>query len=129
WASPCILATRSRLLACRRRARSSPPETAGTAGAGRDCPRAPATATRSPAADVSLSVGLASHARRRAHPAATVPHGVDPLNNSLGFAAPASMFRYFSKTGLSPYGINWGHYADPRVDGLLAHAGSAELRL
>ena len=50
--SPCILATRSRLLAYRRRARSSRPETAGTAGAGRDCPRAPATATRSPAADI-----------------------------------------------------------------------------
>ena len=34
WPSPCILATRSRLLACRRRARCSRPETAGTAGAG-----------------------------------------------------------------------------------------------
>ena len=32
------------------------------------------------------------------------------------------MFRYFSKTSFSPNGINWGHYADPRVDGLLMQA-------
>ena len=41
---------------------------------------------------------------------------------SLGFSDPASMFRYFSKTSFSPNGINWGHYADPRVDDLLAQA-------
>jgi len=54
----------------------------------------------------------------RTDPSAAVAHGVDALNNSLGFADPASMFRYFSKTSFSPNGINWGHYADPWVDGL-----------
>jgi ABC-type transport system substrate-binding protein len=58
----------------------------------------------------------------RTDPSAPVAHGVDALNNSLGFADPASMFRYFSKTSLSPNGINWGHYADPLVDGLLMQA-------
>jgi hypothetical protein len=48
--------------------------------------------------------------------------GFDGFNNSLGFADPASMFRYFSKTSFLPNGINWGHYADPRVDGLLLQA-------
>jgi hypothetical protein len=64
----------------------------------------------------------------RTDPSAAVAHGVDALNNSLGFADPASMFRYFSKTSFSPNGINWGHYADPRGR-RPAHAGSPELRL
>src|SRR5215472_11719966 len=34
----------------------------------------------------------------RTDPSAAVAHGVDALNNSLGFADPASMYRYFSKT-------------------------------
>jgi ABC-type transport system substrate-binding protein len=59
---------------------------------------------------------------KRTAPSAAVAHGVDALNNSLGFSDPPSMFRYFSTTSLSPNGINWGHYADPRVDGLLAQA-------
>jgi ABC-type transport system substrate-binding protein len=59
---------------------------------------------------------------KRTAPSAPVAHGVDALNNSLGFSDPASMFRYFSTTSFSPNGINWGHYADPRVDGLLAQA-------
>ena len=44
-----------------------PPETAGTAGAGRDCPRARATATRPPAADVTFRQpeGLRSNALAR----------------------------------------------------------------
>jgi ABC-type transport system substrate-binding protein len=59
---------------------------------------------------------------KRTAPSAPVAHGVDALNNSLGFSDPVSMFRYFSTTSFSPNGINWGHYADPRVDGLLAQA-------
>jgi ABC-type transport system substrate-binding protein len=59
---------------------------------------------------------------KRTDPSAAVAHGVDALNNSLGFSDPASMFRYFSKTSFSPNGINWGHYADPRVDDLLLQA-------
>ena len=58
----------------------------------------------------------------RTDPSAPVAHGVDAVNNSLGFADPASMFRYFSKTSFSPNGINRGHYSDPRVDGLLMQA-------
>ena len=49
-------------------------------------------------------------------------HGDDALNNSLGFADPASMFRYFSKASWSPNGINWGHFYDPKVDALLTQA-------
>ena len=47
---------------------------------------------------------------------------VDALNNSLGFADPASMSATSAKPSFSPNGINWGHYADPRVDGLLMQA-------
>ena len=55
-------------------------------------------------------------------PSAAVGHGVDALNNILGFADPASMYRYLSRTSFSPNGINWGHHADPRADGLLMQA-------
>jgi ABC-type transport system substrate-binding protein len=59
---------------------------------------------------------------KRSAPSAPVAHGVDALNNSLGFSDPASMFRYFSKTSMSPNGINWGHFSDPRVEDLLTRA-------
>jgi peptide/nickel transport system substrate-binding protein len=59
---------------------------------------------------------------KRSAPTAPASHGVDALNNSLGFADPASMFRYFSATSFSPNGINWGHYSEPRVQGLLDQA-------
>jgi ABC-type transport system substrate-binding protein len=59
---------------------------------------------------------------KRTAPSAPIAHGVDALNNSLGFADPASMFRYFSSTSFSPNGINWGHYSDPRVEDLLQRA-------
>ena len=59
---------------------------------------------------------------KRTDPSAAVAHGAEALNNSLGFSDPASMFRYFSKTSFSPNGINWGHYADTRVDDLLIQA-------
>jgi ABC-type transport system substrate-binding protein len=58
----------------------------------------------------------------RTDPSAAVAHGVDALNTSLGFADPASMFRYFSKTSMSPNGINWGHFSDARVEDLLTRA-------
>ena len=64
----------------------------------------------------------------RTDPSAAVSgHRVDALNNSLGFADPASMFRYFSKTSFSPNGINWGHYANPRIDGLLLRASGKSI--
>jgi ABC-type transport system substrate-binding protein len=44
---------------------------------------------------------------KRSAPSAPVAHGVEALNNSLGFSDPASMFRYFSTTSFSPSGINW----------------------
>ena len=62
----------------------------------------------------------------RTDPSAAVAHGVDAFNNSLGFADPASMFRYFSKTSFSPNGINWGHYADP-LGRRPAPAGSGQI--
>ena len=75
---------------------------------------------------IVLPVSAAETARlirsTMAAPSAAVAHGVDALNNSLGFTDPASMFRYFSTTSFSPNGINWGHYADPRVDDLLMQA-------
>jgi peptide/nickel transport system substrate-binding protein len=39
---------------------------------------------------------------KRSASTAPASHGVDALNNSLGFADPASMFRYFSATSFSP---------------------------
>jgi ABC-type transport system substrate-binding protein len=59
---------------------------------------------------------------KRTAPSAAVAQGADALNNSLGFADPASMFRYFSKTSFSPSGINWGHYTEPQVQDLLDRA-------
>jgi peptide/nickel transport system substrate-binding protein len=44
------------------------------------------------------------------------------VKRSLGFADPASLFRYFSATSFSPNGINWGHYSEPRVQELLNQA-------
>src|SRR5262249_23687655 len=55
---------------------------------------------------------------KRTAPTAPAAHGVDALNSSLGFSDPASMSRYFSKTSMSPHGINWGHFSDPRVEEL-----------
>jgi len=62
-------------------------------------------------------------------PSAAVGHGVDALDNSPGFADPASMFRYFSKTTFSPNGLNWGAITPTPGSTPCAHAGSAELRL
>jgi peptide/nickel transport system substrate-binding protein len=59
---------------------------------------------------------------KRNPPEAPPGHGDDALNNSLGFADPAVMFRYFSKASWSPNGINWGHFYDPKVEELLAKA-------
>jgi peptide/nickel transport system substrate-binding protein len=59
---------------------------------------------------------------KRNGPDSPAGHGDDALNNSLGFADPASMFRYFSKASWSPNGINWGHFYDPKVDALLTQA-------
>ena len=59
---------------------------------------------------------------KRSAPTAPASHGADALNNSLGFADPASMFRYFSATSFSPNGINWGHYSQPQVQDLLNQA-------
>jgi peptide/nickel transport system substrate-binding protein len=59
---------------------------------------------------------------KRSAPGAPASHGDDALNNSLGFADPAVMFRYFSKASFSPNGINWGHFYDPKVDELLTRA-------
>jgi hypothetical protein len=43
----------------------------------------------------------------RTDPSAAVAHGVDARNNSLGFADPGSMFRYFSKTSFSPNAVTF----------------------
>jgi ABC-type transport system substrate-binding protein len=59
---------------------------------------------------------------KRTDPLAAVAHDVDALNDSPGFSDPASMFLYFSTTSFSPAGVNWGHYADRRADGLLMQA-------
>jgi peptide/nickel transport system substrate-binding protein len=59
---------------------------------------------------------------KRTAPTAAVAQGAEALNNSLGFADPASMFRYFSKTSFSPNGINWGHFTEPQVQDLLTQA-------
>jgi len=59
---------------------------------------------------------------KRNPPTAPAGHGVDALNNSLGFADPGVLFRYFSSTTFPPNGINWGNFNDQRVDALLSKA-------
>jgi peptide/nickel transport system substrate-binding protein len=55
---------------------------------------------------------------KRNPPTAPAGHGV----NSLGFADPGVLFRYFSSTTFPPNGINWGNFNDQRVDALLSKA-------
>jgi ABC-type transport system substrate-binding protein len=59
---------------------------------------------------------------KRNPPTAPAGHGVDALNNSLGFADPGVLFRYFSSKTFPPNGINWGNFKDQRVDDLLSQA-------
>jgi ABC-type transport system substrate-binding protein len=59
---------------------------------------------------------------KRNSPTSPASHGVDALNNSLGFADPGVMFRYFSSNTFPPNGINWGNFTDQRVDSLLSQA-------
>jgi ABC-type transport system substrate-binding protein len=59
---------------------------------------------------------------KRNLPTAPSSHGVDALNNSLGFADPGVMFRYFSSATFPPNGINWGNFKDQRIDALLSQA-------
>ena len=59
---------------------------------------------------------------KRNSPTSPASHGVDALNNSLGFADPGVMFRYFSSKTFPPNGINWGNFKDQRVDTLLSQA-------
>jgi peptide/nickel transport system substrate-binding protein len=59
---------------------------------------------------------------KRNSPTSPASHGVDALNNSLGFADPGVLFRYFSSNTFPPNGINWGNFKDQRVDTLLSQA-------
>src|SRR5207248_2071347 len=65
---------------------------------------------------------------KRSAPSAPVAHGVDALNNSLGFSDPASMFRYFSTTSFSAERHQLGSFCRP-ASRRPAVARAGELRL
>jgi ABC-type transport system substrate-binding protein len=53
---------------------------------------------------------------RRGSPDATASHGVDGLNNSLGYADPSTMYRLWATESVSPAGVNWGHFSNAKFD-------------
>jgi peptide/nickel transport system substrate-binding protein len=58
----------------------------------------------------------------RSAPDAPQSHGVDGVNNSLGYVDPSTMFRYFCSDAFSPVNQNWGHFSTPATDDLLRRA-------
>jgi ABC-type transport system substrate-binding protein len=48
--------------------------------------------------------------------------GVDAINISLGFTDPSTMYRYYHSDSKSPTNWNWGHFSNPKADGLLMAA-------
>lgn len=53
---------------------------------------------------------------RRGAPDAPASHGVDGLNNSLGYADPSTMYRLFASESIAPAGVNWGHFSNAKFD-------------
>jgi hypothetical protein len=53
---------------------------------------------------------------RRNPPDAPASHGVDGLNNSLGFADPSTMYRLWATESYAPAGVNWGHFSNAKFD-------------
>ncbi len=61
---------------------------------------------------------------RRSLPSASTSHGVDGINNSLGFANPSVLYRLFATQSFPPVSTNWGHYSNAHADDLMTRAQS-----
>jgi peptide/nickel transport system substrate-binding protein len=59
---------------------------------------------------------------RRSPPSPATSHGVDGINNSLGYTDPSTMYRLFASTSFPPASTNWGHFSDLRFDDLATKA-------
>ncbi|MCO6416796.1 ABC transporter substrate-binding protein [Siccirubricoccus sp. KC 17139] len=60
--------------------------------------------------------------RRRSGAAAPENRGMHALNNSLGSAEPSALIDVSWSKRNPPVGVNWGYFADPKVDELAARA-------
>ena len=59
---------------------------------------------------------------RRSPPSQQTSHGVDGINNSLGYTDPSTMYRLFATASYPPAGTNWGHFSNARFDELTGRA-------
>jgi peptide/nickel transport system substrate-binding protein len=59
---------------------------------------------------------------RRSPPSPATSHGVDGINNSLGYTDPSVMFRLFATRSFPPASTNWGHFSNSRFDELTERA-------
>jgi peptide/nickel transport system substrate-binding protein len=61
---------------------------------------------------------------RRSPPSQQTSHGVDGINNSLGFTDPSTLYRLFASASFPPASTNWGHFNNARFDELVTRAQS-----
>lgn len=59
---------------------------------------------------------------RRSPQSQQTSHGVDGINNSLGYTEPTTLLRLFASGAFPPAGTNWGRFSNPRFDELMAKA-------
>ena len=59
---------------------------------------------------------------RRSPPSPATSHGVDGINNSLGYTDPSVMYRLFASASFPPASTNWGHFSNSRFDELASRA-------
>jgi ABC-type transport system substrate-binding protein len=59
---------------------------------------------------------------RRSQQSQATSHGVDGINNSLGYTDPSTMYRLFATASFPPASTNWGHFSDARFDALATKA-------
>jgi ABC-type transport system substrate-binding protein len=59
---------------------------------------------------------------RRSTPSQATSHGVDGINNSLGYTDPSVMYRLFATPSFPPASTNWGHFSNAAFDDLTTRA-------
>ena len=59
---------------------------------------------------------------RRSPQSPTTSHGVDGINNSLGYTDPSTMYRLFASASFPPASTNWGRFSNTRFDELATKA-------
>jgi peptide/nickel transport system substrate-binding protein len=59
---------------------------------------------------------------RRSPPSPQTSHGVDGINNSLGYTDPSTLYRLFASASFPPASTNWGHFSNARFDELATRA-------